>query len=408
MQVPLIFSENEHRDLLLKLEEYHIFDFDKKDVCIQNIQASLEKEAEHGLLFVPTIVFGHPTFRGNTPRLLEIFDNRDEKEVLAAVEEIVENRKIEKSLDVFALQKVLEKDKDLLNLTIAKLTVYGSSYPKNVTSSNGKKDWNIGGGFFVETNRAFYSVPGYGTLRQLKQTIAVCDLSDNPSEATSWHYGEDAMQMAVKDPEILRAYHFHQQEIHKNRDKLPKSSNCVYQEASERAPQGLYRNPLPEVGGVFAEADLSYDPKLQSPKYIEKYFAKHEIILTEQQAAQLTIADSMGVVNPYEVVGMVKEANKNPEIIDKVLALYTPMIEIVRQRNEDHSLTDMNRYDLQSISSASLVGSTLVERGYIGRYNQEKFVNYDHEGDQHINQVSIDYLSQSLENIQKKPKTLSR
>lgn len=408
MQIPLIFTENEHRDLLMKLEEHHIFDFDKKDVRIHNIQTSLKKEAEHGLSFVPTIVFDHPTFRGNTPLLFEIFDSRDEEKVLAAVEEIVEDRKIEKSLDVFALQKVLEKDKDLLNLTIAKLTVYGSSYPKNVTSSNGKNDWNIGGGFFVETNRAFYSVPGYGTLRQLKQTIAACDLSDNPSEATSWHYGGDAMQMAVKDPEILRAYHVHQQEIHKNKEKLSKSSNFVYQEVSERAPQGLYRNPLPEVGGVFAEANLSYDPKLQSPKYIEKYFAKHEIILTEQQAAQLTIADSMGVVNPYEVVGMVKEAYKNPEIIDKVIALYTPMIEIVRQRNENYSLTDLDRYDLQSISSASLVGSTLVERGYIGRYNQEKFINYDHQGDQHINQVSIDYFSQSLEKIIEKKQSHSR
>lgn len=200
MDTVSILTEDECHDLSIVLEEQNIFDFDVKknpNIRIHNIQASREKEAEHGLMFVPTVVFDHPTYRVNTPLLFEILDGRDSHEVLKAVQDIVQERKIENSLDVFGIQNILKTNKDMLNLTIAKLTVYGSSHPKNVTSPNGKPDWNIGGGFFVETAEAFYSTPGYGTVRQLKQTLAALDLSNNSDGSTGWHHGEDALRMAV-------------------------------------------------------------------------------------------------------------------------------------------------------------------------------------------------------------------
>lgn len=116
----------------------------------------------------------------------------------------------------------------------------------------------------------------------------------------------------------------------------------------------------------------------------------------------------MGVVSPYEVVGMVRGFEYNSAIIDEVLGYYPQMIETVRQQNKSFSLVRGDEYDLQSISSVSISGSNLIESGHIGPRNKTKFVTYDHKGDQHINQYDINDFARAVDMVQKKEQVRSR
>ena len=346
--------------------------------------------------------------------LIEDVKDRGIKELRGNIEDILKTRTVDTVLDVPKTQKAL-MNPDILNLTIASMQLYSTAYRPRLTGPEGNPDW-FTQGWKTQTKQNFYAAPSYNYPRQFQQRMACCELSDRPySNNINWFYGKDAVDKAINDPEIMRAYVVNEKEILERLTHVEKAKSITMKTAREKPFVGMWRESIDCLKQDSQFPDLNYDHHRASPKSVISYLEKNNLELSQKQKYELTVALEMGVISPYEISSLAKPENNKflnqaliewkelvpqaQKITSRDLDEYelNEVIYLVRTiRDKDHSLDDVAKMGV--LINKIMERDPLIQKGWIRGDNYNNFYDKTLEGDREINHRRLEEYNSAIEN----------